>query len=1010
MRCFTLVVLTVCLLCAGAYGQGSFVNWENPQIHPLDITPDGNTLLVTHTADSRLEVYDITSGTAVLSVSIPVGLDPVSVRARTNTEAWVVNHISDSVSIVNLATGNVVATLETEDEPCDVVFAGNPERAFVSCSQDNGVLVFDPADLSATAILLPIIGEDPRSLAVSPDGNTVYAAVFESGNNTTILGGGIDNLGAGFYPPNVVNQPAGPYGGQNPPPNDGSGFEPPQNPANPPAPAVGLIVRKDANSSWFDDNGGDWTNLVTGNLAVLSGRPQGWDLVDNDVAVIDTSTLEVSYLNGLMNLCMSVAVNPASGFVSVVGTEATNEIRYEPNVNGRFLQVMVALVDPGAPGAPSIVDLNPHLDYTTPTVDQATRDLSLGDPRDMVWQADGQLAYVSGQGSNNVIVIDASGARSGAVQIIEVGEGPTGLALDEGRDRLYVMNRFAGSISVVDTTTRSELEQIAFFDPTPAAIKTGRKHLYDTHKNSGLGHLACASCHIDSRMDRLAWDLGDPAGDVKDFNQNCLYGQDPTCEDWHPMKGPMTTQTLQDIIGHEPLHWRGDRNGLEEFNGAFIGLQGDDENLTDTEMQEFEDFLATIHFPPNPFRSFDNTLPTSLSLDGHFTTGRFAPAGQPLPNGNAVQGLNRYRNGLLDGIFQCVTCHTLPTGNGADYTFNFGTFQYEPIPVGPDGEHHLAVTGLDGSTNRNIKIPQLRNLYEKVGFDATQLENRAGFGLLHDGSVDSIARFVAEPVFSVTSDQDVANFVAFMLCFSGSDLPEGAVNDFLEPPGTASQDTHAAVGTQLTLDGSNNNNVDVLALFEEIYALADADAVGVVAKGVQNGAARGYAYLGGGLYQSDRASQTISADDLRNAADPGEELTFTLVPKGTEIRIGIDRDEDTFFDRDEIDGCSDPADPLSTPPGPNCEPTFARGDCNDDGTINITDPIFSLDAMFSGGPQPSCVDACDMDDDGSNGLADAIALLAYLFQMGAAPAQPFPDCGADPNADTLSCDFFDHCP
>ena len=29
------------------------------------------------------------------------------------------------------------------------------------------------------------------------------------------------------------------------------------------------------------------------------------------------------------------------------------------------------------------------------------------------------------------------------------------------------------------------------------------------------------------------------------------------------MKGPMTTQTMQDIIGHEPLHWRGDRSGLE---------------------------------------------------------------------------------------------------------------------------------------------------------------------------------------------------------------------------------------------------------------------------------------------------------------------------------------------------------------------------------------------------------------------------------------------------------------
>ena len=43
-----------------------------------------------------------------------------------------------------------------------------------------------------------------------------------------------------------------------------------------------------------------------------------------------------------------------------------------------------------------------------------------------------------------------------------------------------------------------------------------------------------------------------------------------------PQKGPMTTQTLQDIIGKEPHHWRGDRDGIEAFNGAFESLLGDD--------------------------------------------------------------------------------------------------------------------------------------------------------------------------------------------------------------------------------------------------------------------------------------------------------------------------------------------------------------------------------------------------------------------------------------------------
>jgi hypothetical protein len=30
----------------------------------------------------------------------------------------------------------------------------------------------------------------------------------------------------------------------------------------------------------------------------------------------------------------------------------------------------------------------------------------------------------------------------------------------------------------------------------------------------------------------------------------------------------MVTQSLQDIIGREPVHWRGDRPGIESFNGT----------------------------------------------------------------------------------------------------------------------------------------------------------------------------------------------------------------------------------------------------------------------------------------------------------------------------------------------------------------------------------------------------------------------------------------------------------
>lgn len=951
----------------------TFVNFETPHVHPIHATPDGARLLAVNTPDNRLEVLSLAGALPVVEASIPVGLDPVSVRPRSNTEAWVVNHISDSISIVDLTTMHVTRTIKTADEPADVVFAGAPERAFVTCSQVNLVQVFDPASPDTPIAEIEIEGEDPRALAVSPDGMTVYAAIFESGNATTILGGGIENDGTLAYPPNVVNSVLGPWSGVNPPPNDGAGFSPPVNGANPAPLRVGLIVKENESGQWMDDNGGNWTQLVSGDLAVVSGRLPGWGLVDQDIAIIDASSMSVSYATRLMNACMDIETNPVTGEIAVVGLEHTNEVRFEPVVNGRFVRVHGAIVN-AANTSSAITDLNPHLTYPgghafTP-IPQTDRDMSLGDPRAIAFSSDGVTAYVAGMGSNNVGIFDSAFTRAGT-DTIEVGEGPTGLSLDEPRDRLYVMNKFAGSISVVDLMTETEIAQVQLFDPTPQAIKIGRKHLYDTHKNSGLGQASCASCHIDSRTDRLAWDLGDPAGEMKEFNQNCPDGG---CSDFHPMKGPMTTQTLQDIIGKEPHHWRGDRDGIEEFNGAFIGLLGDDTNLTPTEMQEFEDFLATIHFPPNPFRNLDNSLPTDLPLPGHFTTGRFAPAGQPLPNGNAVAGLNEYRFGLLDAPFQCVTCHTLPTGMGANVDF-FGLPPFDQLPPGPNGELHHALVSLDGSTNDAIKIPQTRAIHEKTGFNATQLRNTAGFGVLHDGSVDSIERFIAEPAFAVSSDQEIADMVAFMLAFSGSDLPPASGP--LEPQGPESLDAHAAVGAQTTLESIGSAPLEQLALLGQFITLANSGDVALVAKGLVAGEQRGYTYLGSDTYQSDRASQTITQSELVALAAPGAEITFTIVPAGSEFRIGVDRDSDMHFDRDELDACADPADPASTPLNSTCA-------C---GVADLAEPFGALD------------------------FADVLAFLTAFGAMDPA-ADLAPPLGAFDFADVLAflTAFGDGCP
>jgi len=905
MRSSHLVPLVALLLTAAwPSAQAGFIHWESPHIHPLERTPDGSRLLAVNTVDARLEVFELASGQPVFERSIPVGLEPVSVRARSASEAWVVNHLSDSISVVNLVAGHVVATLATDDEPCDVVFApaATPplQRAFVSCSQPSTLLVFDALAPATLPQRITLVGEEPRSLAYDASRGEIVVAFAEAGNGTTLVGG---NLPTGrSWPPKAVMNPLGPYGGVAPPPNDGANFDPPMNPTLPPAPKTALIVRRNELGEWRDDNNGDWSAVVDGPRAVFSGRPVGWTLLDHDLALIDATTLAVRYEGELMNAVMSVAVNPASGEVTALGTDAINEVRFEPNLNGRFLRVRLARVDPAVSGASTLVDLNPQLDYTTATVDAATRQLGLGDPRAIVWNAAGTLAFVAGMGSNNLIVLNAAGTRAGPP--LSIGEGPTGLALDEARAQLYVLNRFEASLSVVSLLSSSEVARVRFFDPSPTGLKRGRRHFYDTHETSGTGIVSCASCHIDARTDRLSWDLGNPAGEAVPHDEQFVQGGSPP-QPWHPMKGPMLTQTMQDIIGKEPFHWRGDRDGIEAFNPAFESLLGDDEQLTPAEMQEFEDYLATIWLPPNPFRPLDNSLPTDLPLPGHYSTGAWTPAGTPMPNGNAQRGKDLFRPpNVVDFEGACSSCHALPTTTGSDFDVVAGEFVRNP--VGPNGEKHLALIGFQGEL---FKVPQLRTLYERTGFEATQLTSISGFGFASNGIVDSLTRFVSDPLFTLGGVQDAADLVAFLLCISGELEPPGppTVTPYLEPPAEATKSVHAAVGAQVTFSGPTPPPA-ALARLDLLETLAENGAIGLVAHGKKDGLARGFAWRGPDLFQSDRVQETYTRAALVALAATGSELTFTAVPRRSELRLGLDRDLDGLYDRDELDTGSDPAD------------------------------------------------------------------------------------------------------
>ena len=205
----------------------------------------------------------------------------MSVRFRTANELWVVNHISSSISIVDVAKRQVIATLDNVRGPADVAFAGAPLQAFVTCANDRTVQVFDP--LTHVVITnLVIDGERPKAMAVSRPVK-VYVAIFESGNGSTILSAPRVSSWI-FRRPGQSKARRILTGGRILRLTRVPILRRPSTrklPSDLVLPRVGQIVRKNRQAGGWMTTAGTGRDFVPGTKnASLSGRVAGWDLPD----------------------------------------------------------------------------------------------------------------------------------------------------------------------------------------------------------------------------------------------------------------------------------------------------------------------------------------------------------------------------------------------------------------------------------------------------------------------------------------------------------------------------------------------------------------------------------------------------------------------------------------------------------------------------------------------------------------------------------------------------------
>src|SRR6188768_733225 len=198
--------------------SAAYTLFEAAPVRPIALLPDG-LVAVTNVPDDRVELFRVQRGDVTPCGVVKVGLRPVAL-ALVDAKLWVVNHLSDSVSVLDVDTEHCSArierTLQVGDEPRDIVTAPgrNGQRyVFVTAAHrgqnvqaPNGgprdpaltqpgigradVFVYDaarlgPVNAEKPVEVLSLFTDTPRALAVGQ--GKVFAAGFMSGNQTSIV-------------------------------------------------------------------------------------------------------------------------------------------------------------------------------------------------------------------------------------------------------------------------------------------------------------------------------------------------------------------------------------------------------------------------------------------------------------------------------------------------------------------------------------------------------------------------------------------------------------------------------------------------------------------------------------------------------------------------------------------------------------------------------------------------------------------------------------------------------
>jgi YVTN family beta-propeller protein len=966
--------------------SGPFINFESPPLRPLALSANGQKLLAVNTPNNSLLVLE-TTGLSVIR-EIPVGLEPVSVAFQPGTNdniAWVANYVSDSVTVVNVASGAVLDTVGDFDEPVNILFNSSGSHAAVvvqgrGLPQDytsanfhaGWLIVIDTATRQVVSRTF-LDQHTPRAAAYDAANQRLVVAALHSGNGTTVVGHAV-----------VLesNDPLPPF----PTPCDVAcgckcvishslvllrDFSPTsalfandellgpvypdahENPNFPTAPRVQRIVPA---------QGGGWQSIIElladdqGNpdpamvdlmnaefnatksaeiiAAILQDRqPQdGRDLVVLDFSnPADPAGLPiVQVVSDVGTTLTGMGWNPATGDVFVSNLQARNLVRHEDQLRGHIVDHQMIRIpagpQPGDPyGAPVVIDLHAGLEgFSNPAPSGPPGVDPLEEARENSLANPLDIVF-DGQGHGFLAAL--------AVDRVASFDGPDGTIqdrLDVGRGPRGLAVNTAGDRLYVFNRTDMSITQLDVSNPHDLlalqSVALFNPEPAEISEGRDFLYSAKFSDNFSSSCALCHVDahLDHLAWELSDVAGPMQPAPPNLPQMNHPIKGPMVTQSLKGLKNHKHYHWRGDRPTFQDFNPAFDGLLGG-APLPAEDMEAFTAFVDTVVYPPSPFYNRDTTF-----LEGSL-------AGP----------------GACGFVANCDNCHRM---------FHDGALAL--FPGQPDG-------GIDQSgpplLSQLQEVAQLRELHKKLRSD-----RRTGFGLLHDGRFESgtnenpLESFLLQ-LFSSLSTPERKRLIAFLIAFQTNVSP--------------------TVGWQVRLSGSDGASAVAQAVSDVTvmagqYSLNPSHA-DVIAKVFSAGSWQGFHLVDADpqpVFQSDSGAE-LPLSELAGGLAPSAIAVFTAVPPGTGWRSGVDQDLDCLMD--------------GLDPQPQVINTH---DADFDGQVDTADALQFYACSLIEGPLPV---ECVLFDADCSGSIDDQDFASFLE----ACQEALPDCNANSVADLV--DIFD---